>query len=432
MQIFHFADNSHPLQLGMLGGKGYSLAWMTQSGLPVPPGFVLTVRFFDPWVDKLKQTSQWRNFLSASSEKLTDRSMSLQAAGMDLSFTEEQEGQLKEALSRYQKFQFFAVRSSSPEEDLEGASFAGGYETILGVNRENMKNAVRRAFCSCLHPRVFIYKKERGFALEDFRIAVVVQAQVDSDVSGVGFSVNPLNNDYDEAVFNSNWGLGETVVSGLVSPDQIIVDKVSRKIINFQIGKKETSFWLNHDGGTEDRPDPRHKERTLTDEQVLGLTDQLSQIEALHGRPMDIEWALSGGKIFLLQARPITTHWPLPAILITPPHARRRLYLDISLVIQAMVEPISVLGTDILRGWLKAFFKEALGAERLVDVENGLVCAEGGRLYLNLSNAWHLFGSFGKLADKLQRMDALSSEILKQVDETAYKSLSAPKPIERI
>ena len=112
----------------------------------------------------------------------------MQEAGRELEFTEAQIRQLEEALGRYD-FKFFAVRSSSPEEDLEGASFAGGYETILGVDRENMENAILYAFCSCLHPRVFVYKREQGFEINDFRIAVVVQSQVDSEVAGVGFSI---------------------------------------------------------------------------------------------------------------------------------------------------------------------------------------------------------------------------------------------------
>ncbi len=431
-KIFNFDDASRSPLLEELGGKGYSLVRMSQSGLQIPPGFVLAVGYFNPWVEQLKQTGQWKEFLASPPDMMTDRAQKLQSAGQDLRYTKEQEQGLKEALGLYNEFKFFAVRSSSPEEDLEGASFAGGYETILGVDRANIEDAVLRAFCSCLHPRVFVYKREQGFAIDDFKIAVVVQSQVDSEIAGVGFSLNPINNDYDEAVFNSNWGLGETVVAGLASPDQITVNKVNQEIVDFQIGGKETSIWLTAGGGTEERPDPRYKERTLADDQVLELTSQLCRIEDLYDKPMDIEWAYSGGKLYLLQARPITTHLPLPPALITKPGDRRRIYLDISLVVQALTEPISVLGLDFLRGFIDGVFKEVFGTDKLVDVEEGLASIEGGRLYLNLSNAAHVFGSFDKFADGFQNMDALTGEILRQVDTSVYKTPKRPDPIGKI
>ncbi len=429
--VFHFDDTDPPPQLKTLGGKGYSLVKMDRSGLLIPPGFVLSVAYFEPWVDQLKQTEVWRQFLAASSEEMQGMALALQEAGKKLEFTEDQIRQLEEALGRYD-FKFFAVRSSSPEEDLEGASFAGGYETILGVDRANMKTAILKAFCSCLHPRVFVYKRQQGFDIDDFRIAVVVQSQVDSEIAGVGFSVNPINNDYDEAMFNSNWGLGETVVAGLASPDQITVNKLSKKIIDFQVGQKETSIWLAADGGTEEHSDPRHGERTLTDEQASELTDQLYKIEKLYGRPMDIEWAYSGGQLFLLQARPVTTHLNLPPAIITRPGQPRRLYLDITLTVQGLVEPMSVLGTDFIRRLLKKFFSKLFGTEQALDVETGLVCVEGGRIYLNLSNGLHLFGSFEKFANVFQKMDFLSAGILRNVDESAYKSTNHPGPIKKL
>lgn len=127
--------------------------------------------------------------------------------------------------------QMCAVRSSSPEEDLEGASFAGGYETVLGVIKENIEEAVKTCFISCLDERVYLYKKEHGFNVNNPKIAVVVQKQIASDTSGVAFSINPLNNCYDEVVINANQGLGESVVSGIVTPDTYIVEKNKQQIL---------------------------------------------------------------------------------------------------------------------------------------------------------------------------------------------------------
>jgi rifampicin phosphotransferase len=429
--IFSFDDNRTPL-LAELGGKGYSLVRMRKSGLNVPPGFILPVQFFTPWVDQLKQTEQWNDFLHASSGQMAKNAENLQSISKDLNFTKGQKQELQNALAHFEKFKYFAVRSSSPEEDLEGASFAGGYETILGVSRNSINDAVLRAFCSCLHPRVFIYKQEQGFAIDNFNIAVVVQSQVDSEVAGVGFSINPINNDYDEAVFNSNWGLGETVVSGLASPDQITVNKINREILEYQIGKKESSIWLAPEAGTEERQDSRHKEKTLSEDQVIQLTDQLCKIESLYEKPMDIEWAYSNENLYLLQARPITTHLPLPPAMVTRPEEKRRLYLDISLVVQGLTEPISVLGHEFLRGLIKTFFNEVFGTEQLVDAKEGMVSIEGGRIYLNLSNAAHLFGTFQNFADKFQVMDTLTGEILREIDTSTYKNITRPAPLKKI
>ena len=140
---------------------------------------------------------------------------------------------------------FFAVRSSSPEEDLEGASFAGGYETTLGVTVETLEAAILHSFTSSFDERVFLYKKEHGFQLDHPRIAVVVQQQVDAESAGVAFSLNPLNNCFDEAVINANHGLGESVVAGEADPDVFVVDKLKREIIETRIGSKQAVITLN-------------------------------------------------------------------------------------------------------------------------------------------------------------------------------------------
>lgn len=160
---------------------------------------------------------------------------------------------------------------------------------------------------------------------------MVVQQQIDSEVAGVGFSLNPLTNDYDEAVFDANWGLGESVVAGLVSPDHFIVDKVSRQVVDKKLGTKQVSIWLGEDGGTIERRGHRSAELTLSDAQLGELTDVMCRIEELYEKPTDIEWAYAGGQLHVLQARPITTYVPLPPEMLTRPGERRRLYADAAL-----------------------------------------------------------------------------------------------------
>ena len=216
-----------------------------------------------------------------------------------------------------------------------------------------MTDAIRKAFASCLDYRVYVYKKEKGFPTDDFSIAIVVMAQIASEISGVGFSLNPINNDYDEAVFNANWGLGETVVAGLCNPDQFLVNKVTKCLIECKIGKKETQIWLKSDGGTEEKKDPRHADRTLTDEHLKVLVEQTLIIENYYRQPMDIEWAIEKNILYILQARPITTHLELPEAMKTKPGEPRNLYLDMTLTVQGFDKPLSVLGANTLSNLLK-------------------------------------------------------------------------------
>lgn len=179
---------------------------MTQAELPVPPGFNLAVAFFEPWIEILQATPEWEAVQSAilDEKDIHPSTTALKAVCAEMVWTDTQEAQLAEALRAFPADSFFAVRSSSPEEDLAGASFAGGYETFLGVTQATLLDAVRGCFASAFDERVFVYKQQQGFAVEQPRIAVVVQQQIASDVAGVGFTLNPINNDYDEAVIDAN------------------------------------------------------------------------------------------------------------------------------------------------------------------------------------------------------------------------------------
>ena len=428
--VWSFSDTPAPAN-AVVGGKGFSLVKMSQAGLAVPPGFVLSVDFFNPWISTLEQTTAWRDLARAQQAVDPDAALAascaaLKTAGADLALSAEQQQMLDAALGAHPPESLFAVRSSSPEEDLEGSSFAGGYETVLGVTVAGLPEAIRRAFLSCLDVRVAIYKREHGFDVTRPRIAVVVQRQIASEIAGVGFSVNPISNAYDEAVYSSNWGLGETVVAGLASPDTFVVDKASGEIVERAVGNKETSMWLQPDGGTVERPDPRHDELTLSDEQVLALTEQLQRIEALYEKPMDIEWAVAGGELFLLQARPITTVVQLPAELVTEPGEQRRLYLDITISVQGLFEPMSVLGTSIIREVMTASSKRVFGTDLTRDIDSTVVYLVAGRIYGNISNMLLLVGK-KRWTEAFSVMDPVAAAAVAAIEGDQYVPESYPK-----
>ena len=228
MLVFPFTTDETP-ELVQVGGKAMSLIFMTQQGFPVPPGFVLTVAFFQSWLESIQQTPEWIRALNSPPKDLKQNCDAVKSLCIGLELDDMRKEALAKALEPLKtddKALLVAVRSSSPEEDLEGLSFAGGYETTLGVTEETLEDALRRSFASCFDERVFRYKEEHGLAVDKPRIAVIVQKQIAAETSGVAFSLNPINNCYDEAVINANFGLGESVVTGMVSPDSFTVDKV--------------------------------------------------------------------------------------------------------------------------------------------------------------------------------------------------------------
>jgi phosphoenolpyruvate synthase/pyruvate phosphate dikinase len=343
--------------IDQVGGKALALITMTGEGMPVPPGFVLSVGFFEPWNAAVQATPEWRAVQTGEVEALAQSAQALQSLCLDLRFSPAQQKDLERALDSLQAAHpvpLFAVRSSSPEEDLESASFAGGYETTLGVTLENLETAIRHSFASSFDERVILYKRAHGFPTDRSRIAVIVQQQVDADSAGVAFSLNPLNNCYDEAVINANYGLGESVVAGEVDPDVFVVDKLSHEILDVQIGRKEVAIALQPGGGTTRSSRTPGGDTCITPAQVLEITDLLERVEDYYHKPVDIEWAISREKLYLLQSRPITAYLPLPEEMITAPGEPKRLYADSTLIEQGVQEPLSVLGTDFL-GYIWAY-----------------------------------------------------------------------------
>jgi pyruvate,water dikinase len=299
----------------------------------------------------------------------------------------------------------------------------------LGVFLADLEDAVRHCFLSSLDERVLVYKAAQGFDLGSARMAVVVQRQIASDAAGVAFSLNPLTNDYDEAVIDANWGLGESVVSGRSSPDHFVVNKVTGEIVEEMLGAKQVSIWLGRDGGTFERSHYRSDEPAVTRHQITQLVEVVSGIEALYGAPTDIEWAFAGGALYVLQARPITTYVPLPPELMTRPGQRRRLYQDAALADGLTINgPISPMGLAWMEDLMSSMFEHLLG-ERVPsgqDPETSALLSAGGRLYSNLSVAmW--WRNPKTLAQRSELLNSVTSQILSSVDPAKYRTATRPE-----
>lgn len=433
MNLIYAFSTHQEVALEQVGGKAMSLIRMTKYGLPVPPGFVLTVAFFLPWLDTIKRMADWQELVYSFPDDLKMKSTMLKSKCADLQFDDMQKSALDEAVNALmggENGMLFAVRSSSPEEDLEELSFAGGYETVLGVSQDGLESAIKRCFASCLDERVFLYKNEHSLPIEQPRIAVILQQQIPAEVAGVGFTLNPLNNCYDEVVINANFGLGESVVSGRVSPDTFIFDKVRKEILEHKLGTKKTSIWLDANGGTFERIATGQDRLCLGDEQVHELSDLLVKVENYFEKPMDTEWAYAGGKLFMLQARPITAYFPLPEALLTKPGELKCLYGDATLAKWGMPKPTSVLGNDYMKMANAAMLRMTMG-DIPDEVVQKLRYTVEGRTYLNVSYSMKAQGKKRVIA-LFKEMDGLSAELIANIDESEYIPEKLPSELRGI
>ena len=384
----------------LIGAKASSLVRLHRAGFSVPRAVCLTTHFFASWADVLTADSRWReieailgngNIDDGGVARLCDE---LKAEVPTLTLTDAQSAALADAAAGVPGP--VAVRSSAPEEDLAGASFAGLYETELEVPCAKLEEATRRCFASCLDARVLTYKTRQGIGVKP-RFAAVVQTMLASEVSGVAFSLNPVTNDYDEAVINATPGLGEALVSGEVDPHQWVIDKVGGETLDGRF-----------DGGVP----------CLDDGQCGAIRDAVCSIETLFEVPVDIEWAYAQGELHLLQARPITTYVPLPRDMQTEPGQQRLLYVDPSLgegiTISGAVSPIT---SDLVAKWINWFADHAFAGESFIG---DIACAGGARLYGNLSNMLHLMDP-RKIASGKDYVDTTLAELYATADFEPYR-----------
>jgi pyruvate,water dikinase len=262
---------------GLVGAKAANLSRLATIHL-VPPGYVLSA----------VQASE----------------------GLDDTLTEDVRRAYQELAARSgQRDPCVAVRSSALDEDSGGASFAGQHDTYLNIRGEAaVVDAVERCCASALSPTAIAYREQHGFATDDAAIAVLVQQLVHSDVSAVVFSANPITQDHDEIMINASWGLGESVVSGTVTPDTYVIRKSDHRLISRQISSKDV-MTVMVEGGVEEVPVPAELQQqpSLNASQAIEMARLVTKMENAMGWPADVECAYAYEELYLLQCRPITT-----------------------------------------------------------------------------------------------------------------------------
>ncbi len=337
--------------LPIVGGKAANLGELTGAGLPVPPGFCITTVAYE----LVASEAGLNVMLDEKAESPADDASLAQAArtcllaaAMPASVAEAIAGAYR-VLGSGEPIPV-AVRSSATAEDLPFASFAGQQDTYLNVvGIEAVLEAVRNCWASLWTNRAVSYRASLGIDQRSVQLAVVVQRQIEAEVAGVLFTANPLTGKRRQAVIDANPGLGEAVVSGATNPDHFVVNTTTGEIVERQLGDKRVVIQVTAGGGTQRiETSDGSKEACLSDERVRALAALGARVEAHYQAPQDIEWAIdASGQLWLLQARPITTLYPLPTNAPDTDDALR-VYFSLN-VFQGVYRPFKPMGISALR-----------------------------------------------------------------------------------
>jgi pyruvate,water dikinase len=307
-----FFEELNKGNVDIAGGKGASLGEMTQAGIPVPPGYVVLSGAFEKFLKDTDLNVEIDAVLDSVDHDVISSvegaSEKIKALILAATMPEDIGQQIKTSFEKLGA-KFVAVRSSATSEDSAAAAWAGQLDTFLNTTEKTLLDKVKRCWASLFTPRAIFYRFEKGLHGTAISVAVVVQKMVESEVSGIAFSVHPVTQDYDQLIIEAGFGLGEAIVSGSITPDSFVVEKSTRTILDTNITIQERELFRKPEGGNEwqNIPQSKGEQPTLTPEHVLELSDMIIKIEKHYGFPVDVEWAWEDKKFYIVQSRPITT-----------------------------------------------------------------------------------------------------------------------------
>ncbi|SEM78994.1 pyruvate, water dikinase [Paenibacillus sp. cl141a] len=369
-------------QLLLVGGKGVNLGELAKiEGIHVPEGFCVTTAGYQKAIE---QNETYQDLLgqlamlkAEDRERIGEVSRKIRQIIMDAEIPADVVKAVTHYLSRYGEEHAYAVRSSATAEDLPHASFAGQQDTYLNIiGTEAVLQHIRKCWASLFTDRAVIYRMQNGFDHSQVYLSVIIQRMVFPQASGILFTADPMTSNRKLLSIDASFGLGEALVSGLVSADcykvqdEVIVDK--------RIAAKTLAIYGRQEGGTETQliaPD-QQKIQTLTEQQILRLAGIGRQIEAYFGRPQDIEWCLADDVFYIVQSRPITTLYPIPEA----SDQENRVYISVGHQ-QMMTDPMKPLGLSFFLLTTPAPMRKA-GGRLFVDVTHQLASPNSREFFL--------------------------------------------------
>ena len=312
MEFLRNFDQINKSDVTLAGGKGASLGEMTQARISVPAGFVILASAFEKFLEETDLNVEIDSILDSVNHKeihtVENASEKIKALILQ---AEIPQGIVVEIQKFFKTLntKYVAVRSSATAEDSASAAWAGQLDSFLNTTDENLLENVKKCWASLFTPRAIFYRFEKDLHKQKISVAVVVQKMIESEKSGIAFSVHPVTQDRNQLIIEAGLGLGEAIVSGQITPDSYVIEKQPRRIIDKNVEIQSRGLYRSENGGNEwrDISKEQGEKQVLSDIEILELSKIILHIENHYGFPCDIEWAFENGKIYILQSRPVTT-----------------------------------------------------------------------------------------------------------------------------
>lgn len=294
------------------GGKGAQLGEMYNSGIPVPLGFVVLTHSFNHFLQANTLGPKIKDALDKvdkdDTKSVDNTSQNIRTLIEESPVPVEIQDAITKAFNDL-SVDYVAVRSSATAEDAANASWAGELESYTNVTKEDVVSMVQKCWASLFTPRAIFYRMEKNLP-GNIAVAVVVQKMVNSETAGVCFTVNPVTKDLNQIVIEAGWGLGESVVAGIITPDNYLVNKSEDLIEDVTVNEQEQMI-IRKSGKSEEVKVPQDKKEAqkLTGKQIMQLANLAKKIENHYCKPQDIEWAWDADtkQLYIVQTRPVTT-----------------------------------------------------------------------------------------------------------------------------
>lgn len=396
--------------LPLVGGKGANLGEMTKAGFPVPYGFCVTTESYKEFIN-------CNNLSEFIIDEIKDANLeNIEVVGekirKKINASEIPENIVKEIINIINHIgidDYYAIRSSATAEDLAFASFAGQQDTYLNINgEENIINSIRSCFASLFTDRAILYRLQNKIEHEKVHMSVVIQKMVFPDISGIMFTADPVSGHRGIVSIDASYGLGEALVSGLVSPDIYKVNKKKHEIEDKNIANKKLAIMPLKGGGTEKVEIKGEKATTqvLKDSYILGIAELGAKIENHYACPQDIEWCLEKDKLYIVQSRAITSLFPLPKVY--KKDKNNHVYISIN-HLQVMTDSMTPLGLDMFRNILP------IGRKKKGEERYSLLPSAGGRIYADATKLLYIKKVRKNITKVLSNADGIMAKSLDEL-----------------
>ena len=304
-------NNLSKTDTDIAGSKGASLGEMIKAKIPVPGGFVVLATAFEEFLSETDLNTEIESLLHEVNKQdvnsVDQASNKIRDLILNADFPKDIAKEITKEFFKL-KTKYVAVRSSATAEDSSVASWAGELESYLNTTKTNLLENIKKCWASLFTPRAIFYRFEKKLHKTKVSVAVVIQKMIQSEISGICFTVHPVTKDHDQMVIEAGYGLGEAIVGGMITPDTYVVQKAEKRILDKNISKQEKMIVKKIDDNIDKQvPMLKQEKQKLSDKEILKLSQICEKIEKHYKIPQDIEWAFAKDKFLIVQSRPITT-----------------------------------------------------------------------------------------------------------------------------